>query len=63
MTIFVGTREILLPDIRFFKEKLQKFSNDVAYHEYVNQNHVFPIFPIEEGKEARSIIYNKINNF
>lgn len=63
MTIFVGTREILLPDIRLFKEKLQKFSNEVAYHEYVNQNHVFPIFPIEEGKDARSIIYNKINNF
>lgn len=63
ITIFVGTREILLPDIQLFSDKLQAFNNNVAYHEYVNQNHVFLLEPIPEAKDARSIIYNTINRY
>lgn len=63
ITLFVGSREILLPDIQLFNDKLQAFNNNVAYHEYINQNHVFPLEPIPEAKEARSIIYNTINAY
>nr|WP_263313478.1 alpha/beta hydrolase [Mammaliicoccus sp. Marseille-Q6498] len=63
MTIFVGTREILLPDIRLFNKKLQSFNNNIAYHEFMNQNHVFPIYPINEAKEAKNIIYKTIKKY
>lgn len=61
MTIFVGTREILLPDIRLFKDKLQNLNTKVEYHEFMNQNHDFPLYPIPEANEAKHIIYQTIH--
>ncbi|WP_323702548.1 alpha/beta hydrolase fold domain-containing protein [Mammaliicoccus sp. Dog046] len=61
MTIFVGTREILLPDIRSFKDKLQQLNSKVEYHEFMNQNHNFPLYPIPEANEAKHIMYQTIH--
>lgn len=51
--IFVGTREICLPDARKFVEKLKKAGAPHEYYEYPMMNHVFPQYPILEGAKAR----------
>lgn len=60
ISIFVGTREILLPDIRLFNKKLQLCNGKVEYHEFVNQNHAFPLYPIEEAKTVKKILHHTI---
>lgn len=55
--IFVGTREILLPDSRRLRDLLldkNKGKNNfqMEYHEEKDMNHVYVLLPIPEGKEA-----------
>lgn len=52
VTIFVGTHEFFYPDIVKFAKKLEE--NGVKNKLYVGEglNHVFPVFPIPEAKEA-----------
>lgn len=55
--IFVGTREILLPDSRRLKEQLllkNKCNSEfqLDYFEAVGMNHVYVLLPIPEGKAA-----------
>lgn len=59
-TIFVGTHEIFLPDIRLFKEKLIKANVKTNYYEYKGLNHVFVLYPIPEAKEALKIVVENI---
>jgi Esterase/lipase len=54
--LFAGTREIILPDARKYAELLDKARADYEYYEYTMQNHVFPLYPIKEGIEARKQI-------
>ena len=52
ITIFVGTNEILYPDIIKMYEKIKASGKD---HELIvgkEMSHVYPIFPIPEGKRA-----------
>lgn len=51
--IFVGTREICLPDTRKFVSLLEEAEAPHEYHEYPMMNHVFPQYPILEGARAR----------
>lgn len=57
-TIFVGTHEIFLPDIRLFKDKLLKQNIKVNYFEYYKMNHVFLLYPIPEARKALRQIAN-----
>lgn len=57
ITVFVGTHEILLPDNRLLKEK----HKHIHYHEYKHMNHVFPLYPIPEAKDAINKIIKIIN--
>ena len=56
--LFVGTREIILPDARKYVQLLEAAGADYEYYEYAMQNHVFPLYPIKEGIEARKQIGN-----
>ena len=54
--LIVGTREIILPDARKYVQLLAEAGADYEYYEYEMQNHVFPLYPIKEGIEARKQI-------
>lgn len=48
--IFVGTHEILLPDCRELKRRIEKTNTDVFYKEYDGMQHDWMILPIKERK-------------
>lgn len=50
VTLFAGTREILLPDIRVLDRRLTEEGISHFYYEYPNQNHTFSIFPMPERR-------------
>ncbi|CDZ98952.1 Putative acetyl-hydrolase LipR precursor [Jeotgalicoccus saudimassiliensis] len=54
--LIVGTREIILPDARKYVQLLEAAGADYEYYEYEMQNHVFPLYPIKEGIDARKQI-------
>lgn len=56
MTVFVGTHELFLPDIRLFRKKAEECGAPISYYEYPEMNHVFPMFPVPEAREALTII-------
>lgn len=51
--IFSGTRDILHPDARLFAQRAVAAAVPVSYTEAPGQLHVFPLFPIPEGRRAR----------
>lgn len=62
LTIFIGTHEILLPDARELRDKLESVGIECNYYEFPYMNHVFPLFPIiPEAKKAKKIIYKILN--
>ena len=59
LVIFVGTKELLNPDIMLFYDKLEdKESNKLIIGK--NMLHVYPILPIREAKKAINLIINEI---
>lgn len=52
VSIFVGTREILFPDIKLLALILLDSKVHVNYHIGNNMNHVYPIYPIPEARKA-----------
>lgn len=52
ISIFVGTHEIFLPDVRRLKEKLEAINVKHHYFEYPYMNHIFTTYPIPEAKKA-----------
>ncbi len=60
ITIFVGTHEILFPDIKKFKNILKRNKKPYNFYEYKKMNHVFPLFPIPEAKKAQKTIISII---
>ena len=61
VTIFIGTRELLYPDVIRFHKKLLENEVNSTLIEGKGLNHVYPVFPIPEAKEARNIIAQIIN--
>ena len=60
ISLFVGTREILCPDILRFSALL--YEKGIEHDLFVGSglNHVYPAYPIPEGKKARKEIINLI---
>ena len=56
MTIFVGTRDLLLPDSRRLRDLATEAGVRVDYHEADGLIHVWPILPLPEARKARRII-------
>lgn len=50
--IFIGSDEILLPDVRLFKKKAREAGAEVELHVYEKLYHCFMLFPLKEGKES-----------
>lgn len=62
VVLYVGTREVLYPDIVKFSKKLKDEGVNVALIEGVGMNHVYPIYPIPEARKVRKEIIKEINN-
>lgn len=60
ITIFIGTHEIFISDARKFKKILNRNNIKFNYYEYRNMNHVFPLHPIPEAKDAKAKIIDII---
>ncbi len=61
-TLFVGTRELFYPDVIRFYDILQKAGVKSTLITGEGLNHVYPLFPIPEAKEALNQISNVITN-
>jgi len=57
--IYIGTNEVLYKQCIEVYKKIKKAGNDISLHIGENMSHVYPLFPIPEGKEA----IDKINAF
>jgi acetyl esterase/lipase len=55
-TVFIGTRDVLNPDTRRFRERAEDAGVPVEFHEAEGQIHVYPLYPIPEGRRARARI-------
>lgn len=62
MTLFVGTHEIFLPDVRRFRDMAAAEGVKINYFEYPKMNHIFVLYPIPEGRKAVKEIADIINN-
>lgn len=51
-TIFVGTREVICPDVIDYYNKAINNKNNVSLYIGEGLNHVFPLYPIPEAKAA-----------
>jgi len=60
MTIFVGTRDLLLPDSRRLRDLAMAAGVSVDYHEADGLIHVWPILPLPEARKARRHIASAI---
>ena len=59
VSVFCGTHEIFLPDIRDFVQRMQK-TQDTLYVEMEGMNHDYPLFPMKEGLAAVQKIVERI---
>lgn len=60
--IFLGTRELLYPDIEQFYENMVSAGCDVKLIVKKGMNHVYPVYPIPEAKEALEQIAEFVEN-
>ncbi len=56
LSIFIGTHELFLADALKFKTLCEEQKIPLNYYEYDKMNHVFPVYPIPEAKQARQQI-------
>ncbi len=59
--LFVGMREMLLPDCRIYREKALAEGVALTYVEEEGGNHCYPFYPTPEAKKAKKQIINLIN--
>lgn len=54
--VYIGDRDILLPDARRFTERATSAGVAVDLHEAPGQIHAYPLWPVPEGRDARERI-------
>lgn len=59
--LFTGDREILYPDITLLNDKLKKSKTNVKFIVGKSMNHIYPLYPIKEAKNALKEIIDFIN--
>ncbi|MFD9966077.1 alpha/beta hydrolase [Amycolatopsis sp. NPDC058986] len=52
IAIFTGTRDVLNADAHRLREKAERAGIPLAWHEYPEMLHVWPLFPIPEARHA-----------
>ncbi len=60
LTVFIGTRDILLPDAHLLTDKARAVGVDVTLHEEPGVVHVHPLTPTPEGRAARRLIVEDV---
>ena len=60
ITVFVGTRDLLLHDARRLRDLATAQGVSVDYHEHEGLIHVFPILPLPEARWARRVMVTSI---
>ncbi|MFE5287104.1 alpha/beta hydrolase fold domain-containing protein [Nocardia sp. NPDC056611] len=56
LTVFCGTRDILMPDARLLVGKARAAGVAVDYHEAADLVHVYPLTPTPEGRAAQAVL-------
>ncbi|MET9488007.1 alpha/beta hydrolase [Nocardia sp. NPDC006630] len=56
LTIFSGTRDIVLPDVRLLVAKARAAGVQTDYYEGTGLVHVYPLTPTPEGRAGRAVI-------
>ena len=62
ITMFIGTKDMLYPDIQKFSDILTEQNIEHTYVVKESLNHPYPLFPIPEAKEAQQIMIDVILN-
>jgi acetyl esterase/lipase len=57
--LWVGTRDITLPDVRLLRAALEGCAK-VTYHEEPDAIHVHPLLPVPEGRAARPVLIDHV---
>lgn len=62
VTVFVGTREIMYPDVTLFVQKLRDAG--IAVNSYTSRGlfHIYPLYQIPEAKGVMKRVVATINN-
>ncbi|MFI6871713.1 alpha/beta hydrolase fold domain-containing protein [Nocardia sp. NPDC050406] len=60
LTVFCGTRDILVPDTRLLVQKARAAGVEVDHHERDGLVHVYPLTPTPEGRAARRTIIESL---
>ncbi len=61
ITIFIGTKDILLADTRKFKAIAEGKGIEINYYEYEEMLHIWPLFNLPESKKAIDQIHRLVN--
>jgi len=56
ISLFIGTHDILFPDVRKLRDRMQELGIPFDYFEYPKMLHVWPLFFFPESKKARAQI-------
>lgn len=62
ISIFVGTHELVLPDIQKFDQLLTQQNIEHTYVQKDKMNHAYVMYPIPEARDAQNQIVNIIKN-
>lgn len=52
ISVFIGTHDLLFPDVKKFKKMMEEKGIPINYYEYEKMLHVWPLFPLPESKKA-----------
>lgn len=58
ISVFVGTRDVLLRDSRRLRDIAENHGLPIDYHEYRDMIHGWVLMPLPEGRQARHQIYD-----
>ncbi|MFC3997377.1 alpha/beta hydrolase fold domain-containing protein [Nocardiopsis sediminis] len=61
-TVFIGSHDVLNPDTHRFRALAEDAGVDVDFHEGAGQIHVYPLYPIPEGRRAVDHIVDTIRH-
>jgi acetyl esterase/lipase len=60
ITVFVGTRDLLVHDSRRLRDEARSHGVPVDYHEAEGLMHVWPILPLPEARRVRSVMVGSV---
>lgn len=56
LTVFIGTRDLLLADCRALRDRAAAQGVDIEMHEATGMIHVWPLLPVKQAMAARAAI-------